>query len=101
MIDENDKLLGMISPRDLLRVFLRPDAEIRLEIISGVLTGYLGINPALVPVDFIDGELRANGTIAGTLVPRRSGPSALWVPAPGGQARAIIYCTCRAGRFAA
>jgi CBS-domain-containing membrane protein len=61
--DENDKLLGMVSPRDLLRVFLRPDAEIRAEIISGVLTGYLGTNPALVHVDVTDGVVRLAGEL--------------------------------------
>jgi CBS domain-containing protein len=59
----NDKLLGMVSPRDLLRVFLRPDAEIRAEIISGVLTGYLGTNPALVHVDVTDGVVRLAGEL--------------------------------------
>ncbi len=63
VIDENDKLLGMVSPRDLLRVFLRPDAEIRAEIISGVLTGYLGTNPALVHVDVTDGVVRLAGEV--------------------------------------
>ncbi len=61
--DENGKLLGMVSPRNLLRVFLRPDAEIRAEIISGVLTGYLGTNPALVHVDVTDGVVRLAGEI--------------------------------------
>jgi CBS domain-containing protein len=63
VIDENEKLLGMVSPRDLLRVFLRPDAEIRAEIISGVLTGYLGTNPALVHVDVTGGVVRLAGEV--------------------------------------
>ena len=34
--DENGKLLGVLGQRNLLQVFLRPDDEIRAEIIEGV-----------------------------------------------------------------
>ena len=51
VVDEASKLLGVVSPRDLLRVFLRPDDEIRTEIIDDVLAGYLGTNPATVQVE--------------------------------------------------
>lgn len=63
VIDDNGKLLGLVRPRDLLRVFLRPDEEIRAEIISEVLTGYLGTNPALVRVDVTDGVVRLTGEV--------------------------------------
>lgn len=61
--DENGKLLGLVRPRDLLRVFLRPDEEIKAEIISEVLTGCLGTNPALVRVDVTDGVVRLTGEL--------------------------------------
>lgn len=61
--DEDGKLLGVASPRDLLRVFLRPDEEIREEIISGVLAGYLGTNPAMVRVQVADGVVRLAGEV--------------------------------------
>lgn len=61
--DESSKLLGMVSSRDLLRVFLRPDEQIRAEIVSEVLTGYLGTNPALVQVDVTDGVVRLTGEL--------------------------------------
>jgi CBS domain-containing protein len=61
--DENSKLLGMVSPRDLLRVFLRPDQEIRAEIIREVLAGYLGTNPAMVLLDVTDGVVRLTGEL--------------------------------------
>jgi CBS-domain-containing membrane protein len=63
VVDENRKLLGMVSPRDLLRVFLRPDEQIRAEIVSEVLTSYLGTNPALVHVDVTDGVVRLAGEL--------------------------------------
>jgi CBS-domain-containing membrane protein len=63
VVDEGGKLLGVVSPRDLLRVFLRPDEEIRAEIIDEVLTGYLGTNPALIQVDVTDGVVRLAGEV--------------------------------------
>jgi hypothetical protein len=57
-VAEDGKLGGVLSPRDLLRVFLRPDSEIRAEIIDEVLAGYLGTNPVLVSVDVTDGVVR-------------------------------------------
>jgi CBS domain-containing protein len=51
VVDEAGKLVGVVSPRDLLRVFLRPDDDIRTESIGDVLAGYVGTNPALVQVD--------------------------------------------------
>jgi CBS-domain-containing membrane protein len=63
VVDENRKLLGMVSSRDLLRVFLRPDSEIRAEIRTEVLTGYLGTNPAMVQVDVTDGVVRLTGEL--------------------------------------
>lgn len=63
VVDEGGRLLGVASPRDLLRVFLRPDDEIRTEIIGAVLTDYLGTNPAMVQVDVTDGVVRLAGEL--------------------------------------
>jgi CBS domain-containing protein len=63
VVDEHRKLLGAVSSRDLLRVFLRPDDEIRSEIVSQVLVGYLGTNPALVHVEVTDGVVRMTGEL--------------------------------------
>ncbi len=48
VVDEGGKLLGVVSPRDLLRVFLRPDDDTRTGTLDDMLAGYLGINPAMV-----------------------------------------------------
>jgi CBS domain-containing protein len=61
--DESGKLLGVVGPRNLLQVFLRPDEEIRAEIIKDVLVGYLGTNPALVQVEVTDGVVRLVGEL--------------------------------------
>jgi CBS domain-containing protein len=63
VVDEHGKLLGAVSSRDLLRVFLRPDDEIRSEIVSQVLVGYFGTNPALVHVEVTDGVVRMTGEL--------------------------------------
>jgi len=57
------KLLGVVSARDLLRVFLRPDEAIKAEIVGDVLPRYLGTNPVLVDVEVIDGVVRLTGEL--------------------------------------
>jgi CBS domain-containing protein len=60
---EDGKLLGVVTARDLLRVFLRSDAAIRTDVVSNVLCRHLGINPVLVQVDVIDGVVRLTGEL--------------------------------------
>ena len=60
---EDGKLLGVVTARDLLRVFLRPDAAIEAEISRDVLSRYLGTNPALVQVDVTNGVVRLTGEL--------------------------------------
>ena len=79
VVAEDGKLAGMLSSRDLLRVFLRPDSEIRTEIIDDVLPRYLGTNPALVSVDVTDGVVTLTGEVE-----RKS-----LLPAVGPAARAV------------
>jgi CBS domain-containing protein len=60
---EDGKLLGVVTARDLLRVFLRPDAAIKAEISRDVLSRYLGTNPVLVQVNVTDGVVRLTGEL--------------------------------------
>jgi len=60
---EDGKLLGVVTARDLLRVFLRPDVAIKAEISRDILSRYLGTNPALVQVDVTDGVVRMTGEL--------------------------------------
>jgi CBS domain-containing protein len=57
------RLAGIVTPRDVLRVYLRPDDEIRMEIVRDVLVGYLGTNPLLVKVDVADGQVTLQGEV--------------------------------------
>ncbi|MFD5741180.1 CBS domain-containing protein [Streptomyces massasporeus] len=63
VLDEEDRLVGIVTRRDLLRVFLRPDAEIREEVIEEVLVRVLWLTPRSIDV------VAANGvvTLAGRL----------------------------------
>jgi CBS domain-containing protein len=69
VVDAGGRLVGIVAPRDILKVFLRPDAEIRQEIVDSVFVGHLHANPALVDVDvregvaFLSGEVQASSQI--------------------------------------
>jgi CBS-domain-containing membrane protein len=67
VVDEAGRLVGIVSRRDLLQVFLRNDAAIREEIEHDVLGGTLWLAPRTVDVTVHDGVV----TLAGVL-PRRS-----------------------------
>ena len=56
-------LAGVVTPRDLLRVFLRPDEDIRREIVHDVLPACLGVKPALVHVGVRDGMVTVTGEV--------------------------------------
>ena len=56
-------LAGVVTPRDLLRVFLRPDEDIRSEIVDDVLPAFLGVEPALVHVSVRDGMVTVTGEV--------------------------------------
>jgi CBS domain-containing protein len=53
-------LAGIVTPRDLLRVYLRSADEIRAEIVGEVLTSFR-TNPALVKVTVADGVVTLDG----------------------------------------
>jgi CBS domain-containing protein len=54
--EEDGSLAGIVSPRDLLKVYLRADEDIRGEILSEVITKYLGTDPERVEV-LVDGGI--------------------------------------------
>jgi CBS domain-containing protein len=62
VLDASGALIGMVSRRDLLRVFLRPDAEIGAEV-HGVLTGVLLEDPQSVTVLVRDGVVTLRGSL--------------------------------------
>ncbi|MGW5373332.1 CBS domain-containing protein [Streptomyces sp. NPDC004009] len=70
VVDEADRLLGIVSRGDLLRVFLRRDEAIREEITTDVLRRTLGLEPRDVTAEVRDGRVTLTGTVQhGSLVP--------------------------------
>ena len=63
VVDPAGKLIGIVSRRDLLSVFLRPDEEIAAEV-HGMLTGILLAEPDGVTVSVVDGIVTLSGTLA-------------------------------------
>ncbi|MCM1973023.1 CBS domain-containing protein [Streptomyces sp. G1] len=67
VVDEEDRLVGIVTRRDLLRLFVRPDSEIRRRVVEEVLTEVLGVPSGDVDVHVVDGVVTLDG-----LVDRRS-----------------------------
>ncbi|MFH8347740.1 CBS domain-containing protein [Streptomyces sp. NPDC018045] len=63
VVDEEDRLIGITTRRDLLRVFLRPDEQIRAEV-AGELSSVLVVLPDEVRVSVRDGLVTLRGTLA-------------------------------------
>jgi CBS domain-containing protein len=63
VVDEKDRLIGIATRRDLLRVFLRTDEEIRRQVIDEVLVGALGLSSDAVTVFVRDGVVTLKGRL--------------------------------------
>ncbi|MFB7504836.1 CBS domain-containing protein [Streptomyces broussonetiae] len=81
VVDEEDRLVGIVTRRDLLQVFVRTDEEIRQAVRSEVLVDALRLGPNTVDVDVYDGvvtltgqlEHRSDATMAVALARRLDG----------------------------
>ncbi|MET7581705.1 CBS domain-containing protein [Streptomyces microflavus] len=67
VVDDEERLIGMVTRRDLLGFFLRPDAEVEHRIRDDVLNGVLRVQADAVQVHVLDGVV----VLAGRL-PHRS-----------------------------
>jgi CBS domain-containing protein len=63
VLDEMGRLIGIVSRRDLLKMYLRPDHEVRDEVIEGVLRTLLSIDPLTVQVEVVDGVVTLIGEV--------------------------------------
>ncbi len=63
VVDETDRIIGIVSRSDLLRVFLRPDEEIREEIRDDVLKGMLRLTGTEVQVQVHEGVVTLRGEV--------------------------------------
>ncbi|MEU1494894.1 CBS domain-containing protein [Streptomyces sp. NPDC005776] len=64
VVDDADRLVGIVSRRDLLKLFLREDADIRREIDEDVLTDTLCLDAAALTVEVRNGRVELSGRIA-------------------------------------
>ncbi|MET7402428.1 CBS domain-containing protein [Dactylosporangium sp. NPDC005572] len=63
VVDELGRLIGMVTRRDLLKVFLRSDAEIRREILAEAVDGLVGVDAASLRVEVDDGVVTLLGEV--------------------------------------
>jgi CBS domain-containing protein len=61
VVDEEGRLIGIVSRADLLRVFLRSDDEIRTEIRTGVIQYQMAMDPGRFFVDVDRGVVTLEG----------------------------------------
>ncbi|MEV1122033.1 CBS domain-containing protein [Actinosynnema sp. NPDC049800] len=63
VVDAEGRLVGVLSRRDLLRVFLRTDAELRQEITHEIMGRTLWLEPVAVEVQVVDGVVTLRGHV--------------------------------------
>ncbi|MFB9236934.1 CBS domain-containing protein [Plantactinospora siamensis] len=63
VVDDVGRLVGIVSRGDLLRVHLRPDADIRHEVVDEVLRRVLAVEDGMVEVTVNDGVVRLVGRL--------------------------------------
>jgi CBS domain-containing protein len=63
VVDEESRLVGIVTRRDLLGLFLRPDAEIRQRVLKDVLVDTMGLRADVVAVHVVDGVVRLEGEL--------------------------------------
>jgi CBS-domain-containing membrane protein len=63
VVDEDRRLIGIVTRADLVRAFVRSDEEIAKEIREDVLRRALWIEPDSVRVVVEDGEVRLSGEV--------------------------------------
>jgi CBS domain-containing protein len=63
VLDGEDRLVGIVSRRDLLAAFSRSDAEIRCDVVEGVMPRWLMIDPAGIRVEVHGGVVRLEGIV--------------------------------------
>ena len=63
VVDDEERLVGIVTRRDLLQVFLRPDPEILTSVRNDVLVRALWLTPYSVDVDVHEGVVTLTGQL--------------------------------------
>lgn len=61
--DEDGRLVGIVSRRDIVRLFVKPDPDIREEIAEDVILGALWIDPTALEIAVVDGVVHLHGQV--------------------------------------
>jgi CBS-domain-containing membrane protein len=64
VVDSDGRLRGIVSRADVLSVFERPDAEIRDEVVKGIIVEEFGLDPELLAVTVRSGIVTVTGPVA-------------------------------------
>ncbi|WP_306324734.1 CBS domain-containing protein [Streptomyces venezuelae] len=63
VVDDDGRLVGVLSRSDLVRLFLRRDRAIQEEIVEDVITRTLLLSPSDLSVEVVDGRVTLSGTV--------------------------------------
>lgn len=63
VVNELGRLVGIVSRRDLLTVYLRPDHAIRVDVADGVLKRVLQLGPTDVQTEVVEGIATLTGAV--------------------------------------
>jgi CBS domain-containing protein len=63
VVNDLGRLVGIVSRRDLLKVYTRPDTDVRREIVDDVLRRLLWIGPTEITVQVTDGVVTLDGEL--------------------------------------
>lgn len=63
IVDDLDHLVGIVTRGDLLKVHLRPDADIRREVVEEVLRRVMSVEDGSITVYTTDGVVTLSGTV--------------------------------------
>jgi CBS domain-containing protein len=63
VVDEEGRVVGIVTRSDLLRVFLRPDSLIREDVVEGVIVKSLGMDPKSIQVHVAGGVVELVGQV--------------------------------------
>jgi len=63
VLDDDGKLVGIVTRADLVRAFLRTDAEIEKELREGVVLDKLWIDPSQLEISVENGEVALRGKV--------------------------------------
>jgi len=63
VVDEDGRVVGIVTRSDLLRVFLRPDALIREDVVEGLIVRTLWMDPIPIEVRVSDGVVELSGQV--------------------------------------